>query len=384
MLDRFSVLDLSSVGPAARAARCLADYGADVVKVAPLPVATGVQIEPPFFAYGAHREMRRIQLDLKAGAGRDAFLRLAAAADVVIESFRPGVVARLGIGYGDVLAVNPRIVYCSTSGYGQEGPHAGWAGHDLNYLAVSGFLHNTGRRPDGGPPVPGATLADGAGGGMHAVIAILAALLRRDACDEPAYLDVSVADGVLSLMAIGVEEHLATGVEPGPGHDLLTGRYACYDCYAARDGRWLSVAAIEGRFYANLCRALGLERWVEHQTDDAVQDTIRADFARVFATKDRDEWVERLAAADTCVAPVLTVAEVVADAQYRARGAFTDAVHPEHGPFRQVGPVLAGMQRPEGPVPVRAASVTDADDLLDRAGFSPDERRSLLAAGVVA
>src|ERR687889_303894 len=279
MLDGIRVLDLASVGPAARASRWLADYGAEVVKVGPVPAQGGVQIPPPFYAYSAGRGTKRILLDLKAPEGRDAFLTLADAADVVIESFRPGVAARLGVGPDDVRARNPRAVYCSTSGYGQDGPHAAWAGHDLNYLAVGGYLHCGGRGPEGKPPLPGATVADSAGGGMHAVIAILAALVQRGATGEGEYLDVSVADGVLTLMALQVDEHLATGAEPGPGSSLLTGRYACYDTYRAADGRWLAVAAIEPKFWANLCRALGLERWVDQQLDDAVQDDVRADVA---------------------------------------------------------------------------------------------------------
>jgi alpha-methylacyl-CoA racemase len=384
MLDGVTVLDFASVGPAARASRWLADYGATVVKVGPVSTRGGVQITPPFFAYSAHRGMRRILVDLKAPGGRDAFLRLATHADVIIESFRPGVVDRLGIGYDDVLAVNPRIVYCSTSGYGQDGPHAGWAGHDLNYLAVAGFLDCTGRRADGGPPIPGATVGDAAGGGMHAVIAILAALVRRHATGEPAFLDVAVADGVLALTALAVDEYLATGTVPGPRHDILTGRYACYECYQARDGKWLSVAVIEPRFYANLCRALGLDKWAAHQTDDAVQDQIRADFAAAFRLRDRDEWIATLALADTCVAPVYSVPELVEDPQFAARGAFVDARHPEHGTFKQVGPVLAGTDRAGAPYAVRAATVTDTDDLLAAAGLSADERRALLEEGAVA
>jgi len=384
MLDGVTVLDFASVGPAARASRWLADYGATVVKVGPVPVHGEVQIAPAFFTYGAHRGLQRIRFDLKTPEGRDAVLRLAAGADVVIESFRPGVVARLGVGYDDVLRVNPRVVYCSTSGYGQDGPHAARAGHDLNYLAVGGFLHGTGRRADGGPPIPGATVADAAGGGMQAVIAILAAIVHRDATGEPAYLDVAAADGVLALMSLAVDEYLATGDEPGPGHDILTGRYACYDCYEARDGRWLAVGIIEPRFWMNLCKALGLERWIDHQTDDAVQDAIRGDFASVFATRDRDDWVAELAPADTCVAPVNSIAEVVADPQFAARAAFVEARHPEHGSFRQVGPVLAGGDRSGAPYAVRDATASDADEVLAAAGLSPDERQSLLSTGVVA
>src|SRR4051812_5343632 len=332
MLDGVTVLDLASVGPAARASRWLADYGARVVKITPKDPA--LQIEPPFHAYSAHRGMTRAQFDMKDPDDLAAFLDLAADADVIIESFRPGVVARLGIGYDDVRKRNPAIVYCSTSGYGQEGPRSQWAGHDLNSLAVTGFLATTQPRGDGGPPIPGATVADSAGGGMHAVIAILAALVHRANTGEGAYLDVAVADGVLALMALHVDEHLATGEVP---HNVLTGRYACYDTYPTADGRWLAVAAIEPRFWANLCRLLDLEEWIEHQNDDAAQDQIRAELRATFATKSRDEWTALLAAADTCVTPVLDVAEVEV--------ATMDAHDRDHGAFRQMVPTLAGTAR---------------------------------------
>ena len=331
-LDGITVLDLSSVGPASRASRWLADYGASVVKITPKDPK--LQIEPPFHSYSGHRGMTREHYDLRDDADRAAFLTRAASADVIIESFRPGVVARLGIGYEDVKARNPGIVYCSTSGYGQDGPRSQWAGHDLNYLAMTGYLAATQPRADGGPPIPGATVADSAGGGMQAVIAVLAALVRRVSTGQGAYLDVSVHDGVLALMALHVDEYLATGHVP---HNVLTGRYACYDTYESADGGWLAVAAIEPKFWANLCRLLGLEQWSTKQTDDSAQDAIRADLRAVFKTKTRDEWTELLASGDTCVTPVLAVDEVAVDT--------VEATHPDHGPFRQMPPTLAGTVR---------------------------------------
>ena len=158
--------------------------------------------------------------------------------------------------------------------------------------------------------------------------------MRRSSTDEGAYLDVSVADGVLALMALQVDEYLATGVTP---HNVLTGRYACYDTYETSDGGWLAVAAIEPRFWANLCRLLGLDQWAARQTDDDVQDEIRSELRAVFTTKTRDEWTAVLAAEDTCVSPVLAVDEVEV--------AIVDATHPEHGVFRQMAPTLAGTVR---------------------------------------
>jgi len=384
LLDGVTVLDLASVGPAARTSRWLADYGATVVKVGPTPKQGGVQITPPFYAYAGHRDMLRAQFDLKAPAGRDAFLRLATHADVVIESFRPGVVDRLGIGYDTVQSRNPGVVYCSTTGYGQEGPHSQWAGHDLNYLAVGGYLDCSGRDATGGPALPGATIGDGAGGGMQAVIAILAALVHRASSGVGSYLDVSVADGVLSLMSLHLDEHLATGAVPAPRHDLLTGRYACYDVYSCRDERWLAVGAIEAQFFANLCRELGCERWIDHQHDDAVQDEIRADLRAAFATRDRDEWVELLGPANTCVSAVASVPEVVDDPHFAARDTFSFAHDEQHGEFRQLGRVLAGMNRRQALVEVRPATITDTGDLLRGAGFDETEVAALLEEGVVA
>jgi alpha-methylacyl-CoA racemase len=379
-----SVLDLSSVGPAARCTRLLADYGASVVKVGPVPGRGPGAVVPPFYAYSGHRGMRRVQLDVRDPDGRDAFLALALVADVVVESFRPGVVDRLGIGYHAVRAVNRGVVYCSTSGYGQDGPRREWAGHDLDYLAVGGYLAMTGPRRDGGPPLPGATIADGAAGGMHAALAVCAALVGRSATGEGTLLDVSVADGVLWLMSLTVDEHLATGSRPGPGHDVLTGRYACYDTYRARDGGWLAVAAIEPKFFANLCRALGCERWTAHQYDDESQEAIRRDLASVFATRDRDDWVSELGPADTCVAPVQAVAELAADPQLARRGALVEAKHPAHGTLRQVGAVLAGTAPVVEPVCLPDDSVTDTDALLGAAGVPAARIEAWRARGVIA
>ena len=384
LLDGVTVLDLASVGPAARTSRWLADYGATVIKVGPTPKQGAVQIAPPFYAYGAHRDMLRAQFDLKSDAGRNAFLRLADSADVVVESFRPGVVERLGIGYDAIRDRNPGVVYCSTTGYGQDGPYAQWAGHDLNYLAIGGYLDCSGRDPDGGPALPGATIGDGAGGGMHAVIAILAALVHRGATGEGTYLDVSVADGVLSLMSLHLDEFLATGVEPAPRHDLLTGRYACYDVYRARDCEWLAVGAIEPQFWVNLCRALGCEQWIDHQRDDTVQDAVRADLRAAFATRDRDDWVAELGPANTCVSAVASVPDIVDDPHFAARATFSDAHDAEHGGFRQLGRVLAGMDRHRPPVEVRPATVTDTGELLRGAGLEPSEVSALLDAGAIA
>ena len=383
LLKGVTVLDLASVGPAARATRVLADYGARIIKVGPTARKGAVQIRPPFHTYGAGRGMERIQIDLKSEEGKGVFLRLAEKADVLIESFRPGVVARLGIAFEDVEKHNPKIIYCSTSGYGQDGPYSQWAGHDINYLAIAGLLACTTPREDGGPPIPGATVADSAGGGMHAAIAILAAIVHRGVTGEGRYLDVSAAEGVLSLMSLSLDQFLATGEEAGSGKTLLTGRYACYDLYQTRDGKWLSVGAIEPHFWKNLCTALDLEHYAAKQMDDQAQDEIRDAFRTAFATRDRDEWVAELAPNNTCVAPVNSISEVVQDKHFRERSVFMDAEESEHGSFRQVAPILAGALREQPRHQVRPTNENDADKLLQEIGLASSEIEALKQQGFV-
>ena len=383
-LDGVRVLDFASVGPGARASRILSDYGAEIIKLGPVPSKQASQIVPPHYAYSGHRLMKRALLDLKSDDGREAFLALAEGADVVLESFRPGVVDRLGVGYDAVRKFNDGIIYCSTSGFGQNGPRSSWAGHDVNYLALSGYLDCTGRREDGSPPLPGATVADIAAGGMHAVMAIMAALLRRTKTQVGEYLDVSIADGAFGLMSLYADEYLATGTEPGPGHYILTGRYACYDIYTCGDGRHLSIGAIEPQFWHNLCVQLGIERYADHQTDDDLQDEIRAAISAVLATKTREQWSAQLGPADCCVASVNTVAEAIDDEQYSARGLVVEADHVNEGRFRQTGPVWAGTTRVDGAYPLRDAGVTDTAELLASAGYDDTSISELIATGAIA
>lgn len=383
-LNGVRILDLASVGPAARASRWLADYGATVIKIGPTGASGASQVAPPYHSYSGQRGTKRLLLDLKSAQGVEVFLRLAVESDIVIESFRPGVVDRLRIGYDAVRAVNPRIIYCSTSGYGQEGPHQNWAGHDLNYLSAGGFFDAAGRDERGGPPLPGTTIADIAAGGMHAVMAIQAALIGRQQTGAGAYLDVSVVDGLLAMMSMQLDAYLATGAETGPGHGLLHGQYACYGTYRSRDGKWLSVAAIESKFWANLCRELGLERWIASQMDDSVQEEIRADMAGVFETRDRDDWVAQLGPSNTCVAPVLTVAEVVDSPHVTERNLVGEVSHPVQGQFRQLAPTLAGAQRPTGVVSLPDPNATDTDELLAGAGMSSAEITQLREKGIIA
>lgn len=377
MLDHLTVINLASVGPAARAAQMLADFGAAVIQVG--PVGNGKQIEPMFYAYGAGRGTRRIRLDLRAPEGREALARLSETADVLIESFRPEVTERLGIDYSTLSGHNPQLVYCSTTGYGQAGPWSQWAGHDINYLGVAGFLDCSGRDADGCPALPGATVADSAGGGMHACLSIMAALLERQQTGRGRYLDVAVIDGVLAMMSLPVDKYLATRAETSAGSDLLTGRYAWYGVYRCRDARFVTVAAIEAKFYRNLCRLLDLDEFAGAQYDEARQPALRAALAGRFATRERDDWVARLAPNNTCVAPVLTVAEVAEAKHLIARQSFSEVTHAHHGVFVQLAPMLAGAPRP----PRR---MLDGDDdtavVLAQAGYTETEIAALVDRGV--
>lgn len=386
LLAGVSVLDFGTVGPAARASAILADYGATITKVGAVPRAGAVTITPPAFAYSGGRGTRRVQLDLKADKGRAAAQALAAASDVVIESFRPGVADRLGIGWNELSTQNPRLVYCSTSGYGQNGPASQRAGHDLNYLAVGGFLDYSGRRDDGGPALPGATVADIAAGGMQAAMAIMAALIGRGNTGEGRYLDVSIVDGVVAMMSLYVDEYLVTGTEPGPGHNVLTGRYAWYGIYRCADDGWISVGAIEPRFYANLLRELDLdsERFGSAQYEDEAQDDLRAAMTKVFATRSRGDWAGQLGDADCCVAPVMTIPEMTVDPHVEARGLVGRAVHPTDGDLAQLDRIWAGTVRRDAPESLPDTSSTDTAELLADAGWTGTEITAAIAEGAAA
>lgn len=385
LLSGITVLDLASVGPAARASRILADYGARVIKIGPVPKDRARQIVPPHYAYSGGRGQQRMNLDLKSDHGKDLFLRLTGTADVVIESFRPGVVDRLGIGYAECSAANPGIVYCSTSGYGQTGPKSQWAGHDLNYLAAGGYLDCSQPRADGGPPIPGATVADIAAGGMQAVMSIMAGLLGRQTTGTGAHLDVSIADGVLAMMSLYTDEYLATGTEPGPGHYVLTGKYAWYDVYRTGDDRWISVGAIEPQFFANICTELGCEQFLGRQYENEAIEDMRAAFAAAILTKSQRAWVDQLGPADCCVAAVQTVAEALSDPQYVDRGAVTSAHHPTAGTFQQSAPLYAGTNPPpRGGYQLTDPAHSDVRQVLHAAGCTTEEIDRLIEGGIVA
>jgi len=320
------VLDLTRLLPGAYCSLLLADMGADVVKVEEPGGGDYMRWYPPLVEgqsvlfNALNRNKRSLTLNLKTGEGRELFCALARTADVVLEGNRPGVMDRLGLGWPVLHELNPRLVVCSITGYGQEGPWAARAGHDIDYMAVAGALSMNARA--GEPPHPLAVqVADLGGGGQAAAVAILGALVAVERGGEGRFLDVSMTDVVVSWLAPALAQAHAEGQVPARGRHRLTGRYACYDVYRCRDGRYLAVGALEPKFWRALCEALGRPDLIDEQyLEDGRQEWLRGELASVFADRTRDEWVERLAGPEACVEPVLELDEVAHHPQVRARG----------------------------------------------------------------
>lgn len=305
-LSGIVVLDLTRLLPGAVATQQLADWGAEVIKIEqPGAGDYARNMNPPVFAR-TNSGKKSVSIDLKHPRGRRILLSLAERADVLIEGFRPGVMARLHLGYQELYAVNKRLIYASLTGYGQAGPYVGLAGHDVNYMALGGVLSlNL-------PVIPGVQIADLVGGSMQAVTGILLALVARNRTGEGRQVDISMYAGVTSLLTVPLAAWRATGREPMPGQEALNGRYACYNIYQAADSRWLAVGALEPKFWAELCRRLGCEELIARQFEEP-QDSLKARIASIFRTQPARQWFEQLRDSDCCVTPVRTVSEVAAE-----------------------------------------------------------------------
>ncbi len=343
------VLDVSRLLPGPFLTMVLADMGADVVKVEDPRVGDYMRAFPPakggmsggFLA--VNRGKRSAAFDLKAPAGRDAFLKMAARADVVVESFRPGVMAKLGLGYDALERVNPKIVVCSISGYGQTGPYVDRAGHDIDYIALAGVLA-MGGTANGAPAMPGVQIADLAGGALWSATAILGALVGRERTGKGAHLDISMTEGALALLAHQVG-NLELGAHPTRGKEMLNGGAACYNVYRAKDDRYLAVGALEPKFYLALNAGLGRPGNVGEIIGTPEQQAkTRAEIAAIFATKTSAEWLEILAKHDCCVELVLEPDELPAHPLHRARDVFFEL----EGAVMQV---RTPVGRPEAPRP---------------------------------
>ena len=377
-LQGLRVIELASIGPGPLCCMLLADLGADVVRVDRLePSGLGVAMDPRHDVNARGR--RSVALDLKSEAGRDAVLRLVAGADVLVEGFRPGVTEKLGLGPADCQARNPRLVYGRITGFGQTGPLAAAAGHDLNYIALAGVLHAIG--PAGGKPVPPLNLvADYGGGALYLAFGVLSALFERQHSGRGQVVDAAMVDGAASLASIFYGLQAAgTWGEPR-GANLLDGGAPFYDSYETADGRFVSLAPLEPKFFAQLAAVLELEpRFVQRQYDRRLWPEMRAAIAAAVRRRTRDEWCARLEGSDARFAPVLSFDEAPLHAHARARGAFVSVdgvVQPAPAPR---------FDRTPAPPPRRAPAVGEhSAEVLLEAGFSDAEVAALFASRVAA
>jgi len=374
-LNGLRVIELASIGPGPMCAMLLADMGADVVRIDRTePSGLGVPMDKRFEVSG--RSRRSVALDLKAPAGRDAVLRLIDKADILIEGFRPGVAERLGLGPTDCHARNPGLVYGRMTGFGQSGPLAQAAGHDLNYIALTGALHAIG--PAKAKPVPPLNLVgDYGGGALYLAMGLLAALHERKGSGQGQVVDAAMVDGAASLMSIFYGMHASGRWSERRGDNLLDGGAPFYDTYETADGKYVSIGALEPKFFAEMAQRIGLDgSFVQRQYDRKVWPAMREAMTQLLLGKTRDEWCALLEGTDACFAPVLTIGEAPTHAHAVARGAFVDlagVVQPGPAPRFE----RSGSRAPQ-PAPAIGAHT---DEVLAEAGFRADEIAALHATG---
>jgi crotonobetainyl-CoA:carnitine CoA-transferase CaiB-like acyl-CoA transferase len=392
-LEGVRVLDLSRLLPGPFCSLLLADFGADVVKVEDTgmgdyirwgtPAVAGVEASAASARFLAlNRNKRSIRLNLKDPAGVEALLTLAETADVVLESFRPGVLARLGCGPEQLRARNPRLVYAAITGYGQDGPLAGRPGHDLNYLGLVGLLGLSGEA--GGPPVQSAAqIADVGGGALMAAFAILAALRERDRSGEGQVVDVSMADGALAWLAMDAARSLL-GERHRRGELELGGRFLCYRPYACADG-WVTLGALEPKFFAAWCRGVGREDLAAHQFDPPGSEA-HTEVAAIFAARTRADWERFAGEVDCCLEPVLELEEALDSAHVRAREMVVEVAQPgAAAPVRVLG---APVRLSRTPADVHRRPAPGLGEhtrsVLAEAGYDEAQLDVLEASGAIA
>jgi alpha-methylacyl-CoA racemase len=394
-LSDIRVLDLTRLLPGGFCSLLLADFGAEVVKVEDTGGGDYVRWAPPYYGEDEHQQLgtrsalylalnrgkRSARIDLKSEGGRDAFLRLAREFDVVLESFRPGVLDRLGVGYERLREVNPGIVYCAITGYGQTGPHTARAGHDIDYLALNGLLGLTGS-PDGPPVQAAGQIADIGGGALMAAFGVMAALHERRRSGEGQLVDVSMTDGSLAWLALVAGRYLCDGQVPGRGDLELAGRIICYFPYEASDG-WIACGALEPKFWQAFCRGVGREDLIEAQFERPGSDAWR-EVAETFRSRTREEWRAFNDEHDCCIEPILGLDEALDSDLVREREMVVELEQPHMGTVRQLGiPVKLGRTpgKVEDPAPVLGEHTTE---VLKEVGYADDEIEALLAEGAVA
>jgi alpha-methylacyl-CoA racemase len=407
-LDGIRVLDLSRLLPGGFCSLLLADFGADVVKVEDTGMGDYIRWSPPYYE-GTHdsaksalflslnRNKRSMRLDLKSDGGREALLALVREFDVVLESFRPGVLDRLGVGYERMREENPGVVYCAISGYGQTGPKRDASGHDMNYLGLIGLLGLTGER--GGEPVQAAgQIADLGGGALMAAFGIMAALRERDGARELAgrpgsgsagsgegqLVDVSMADGALSWLAMVAAAHFADGTVPRRGELPLAGSLICYRPYECADG-WVSLGALEPKFWQAWCRGVGREELVAMQFErpgSAAHEQVK----ELFMARTRDQWEAFAREHDCCLEPILELDEALSSQLVAEREMVVELSQPGATvPVRQLGVPVKLSRTPgeHGRLPGPALG-EHTEELLVQAGYTPERIAELLESGAAA
>lgn len=388
-LSSITVLDLSRLLPGPFCSMLLADLGADVIKVEDPKQGDYIRQWPPLIGKNSgfhvvlNRNKRSLTLNLKLPESRELFERLVSKADVVLESFRPGVMARLGLGYDLLKLVNPRLVYCSINGYGCEGKRSQEAGHDINYLARSGILSYSGR--SGQPSLSGVQIADLGGGGLLAAFSIVAALLARERLGEGQFIDVPMMDGALSWNCLRWGKYLGDGKVPRPGDDLLNHGFACYNLYETRDGRHMSLGAIEPQFWKNFCEAAEQPHWNQPQYFEPGphQQVLQQEIASFFKQKTLAEWADLFTGRDCCCEPIMNLAEVMNDPEMRARQMVVDMVHESWGAYQQLG-IAAKFSLTPGTIRSHAPELGEhTHAILGELGLSPGEIEALAARGAI-
>jgi len=388
-LDDLRVIDLSQGIAGPYCTKLLADCGAEVIKVEP-PQGDYARTLGPFPDDVPHHDKgglfihlngnkKSVTLDIETESGRTVLRKLLAKADALVESYAPGHLASLGLGYDDLKEEFPDLVYCSITPFGQTGPYASLVGHDINYISIGGALGMTGW-PGQPPAIPLNVIADFAGGGLYAAFAILTAVIARERTGRGQYVDMAMSDGVTSLLAMAASQYFSAGRVLRPGEDMLNGAVPSYNVYQASDGKWLSIGCLEPWFWQELCEALGCEEFVPHQNNREKFPEM-FDFLRSkFGEKTRDEWFQELRQRDICVAPVYGLDEVFADPHVQARGMIAEVEHPEFGTVRQVG---VGPKLSDTPGSVRSTAPKrgeHTEEILRQAGYTEEEIGSLKEA----
>ncbi|WP_278349925.1 MULTISPECIES: CaiB/BaiF CoA transferase family protein [Marinobacter] len=346
-LANLKILDFSTLLPGPYATMMLADMGAEVLRIEAPDRVDLAKVMPPFdgkfsttFSY-LGRGKRTLQLNLKQPESVERVKQLVQDYDIVVEQFRPGVMDRLGIGYEVLKAINPKLIYCAITGYGQTGPYKDRAGHDINYLAISGVASHCGRA-DSGPPPMGIQIADVAGGSHHAVMGILAAVIKRQETGEGAFIDISMTDAAFALNAMAGAAALAGGQPQKPESGMLNGG-TFYDYYQTRDGRWLSVGSLEPQFSSRLCDTLELGELKSYALSQKPehQQELKAAIKQKIAERSLAEWREVFADVDACVEPVLTIEEAAEHPQLKARGMVVERDRGDGNLQKQIGSVFS-------------------------------------------